>query len=172
MNKLLILLLMTSSVLFFFMETPLSMGLILMIQTILTVLMTGMLSLNFWYAYILFLIMIGGMLILFIYVSSLSSNLKFTMINKKKILLMMIILFTLIFTIMLNTKFYLMFNNELINMTNLEMENNFILKMSMNKLYNKPTNWIMIMMINYLLLTLLIVVKIININMGPLRKFL
>nr|QQH14399.1 NADH dehydrogenase subunit 6 [Metallus mai] len=169
MNKLLILLLMTSSMMFFFMETPLSMGFILMIQTILTVLISGMLSFNFWYPYILFMIMIGGMLILFIYISSLSSNLKFNFINKKKIILMVMLLM-LILMIISKMKFYLMFNNELINIMNMEMENNLFLKMSMNKLYNKPTNWMMIMMINYLLLTLLIVVKIININMGPLRK--
>lgn len=37
------------------------------------------------------------------------------------------------------------------------------------KLYNYPTNFITILLINYLLLTLIAIVKITNIFFGPLR---
>lgn len=41
--------------------------------------------------------------------------------------------------------------------------------LSLNKLYNFPTNFITILLINYLLITLIVVVKITKIFKGPLR---
>lgn len=40
---------------------------------------------------------------------------------------------------------------------------------NLNKLYNFPTNLITLLLINYLLLTLIIIVKITNNFIGPLR---
>nr|WES13270.1 NADH dehydrogenase subunit 6 [Fenusa (Kaliofenusa) sp. 3 GYN-2022b] len=169
MNKILFTFTLLNSIMFCSMKTPLSMGSILLIQTLLIVLSVGLMSFNFWYSYIMFLIMIGGMLILFIYISSLTPALKFSFkINMTKICMYLTVIF-IIFIIM-NMNMYNSFNSELLNLMNSEMEQNFLLKMSMNKLYNKPTNLIMIMMINYLLMMLFIVVKITNIKMGPLRK--
>merc|ERR1712221_33590 len=53
---------------------PLAIGLALLSQTILICLITGLSSSSFWFSYILFLIFLGGMLVLFIYVTSLASN--------------------------------------------------------------------------------------------------
>nr|UHA55343.1 NADH dehydrogenase subunit 6 [Dimorphopteryx sp. 1 GYN-2021] len=161
-------LILLNSLLFWSMKTPLLMGLILMIQTLLISLASGMMSFYCWYSYILFLIMIGGMLILFIYISSLSSDQKFNFnknFNLKILILLMIFFFT-----SLNFKYNLSLNIDSMAFLNNEMEQNFILKMSMNKLYNFPTNKITLILINYLLITMFIVVKITNIKMGPLRK--
>nr|QTH79118.1 NADH dehydrogenase subunit 6 [Empria sp.] len=157
-----------NSLLFYSTKSPLSMGLMLLIQTLNITLISGLISLNFWYSYILFLIMLGGMLILFIYVSSLSSNHKF--IFDKKFLYMNLFLYIIIIVMILYSKNFYNFNYDLYKILNMEISQNFLMKMSMNKLYNYPTNQIMIMIINYLLLTLFIVVKITNINLGPLRK--
>nr|WPN89775.1 NADH dehydrogenase subunit 6 [Sinoscolia sp. 1 GYN-2023a] len=171
MNNILFIFMMSNSIMFYLTKTPLSMGLMLMIQTLTISLNSGMMSFNFWYSYILFLIMLGGMLILFIYISSLSSNMKF-LINKNfmNYLLYSSILIILILTMIFKFKFNLMFNSNILSLFNIEIEQNFMLKMSLNKLYNKPTNSMMILMINYLLLTLFIMVKITNIKLGPLRK--
>lgn len=40
----------------------------------------------------------------------------------------------------------------------------------LNKLYNYPTNIITILLINYLLITLIAIVKITKLFYGPLRK--
>nr|AUG32896.1 NADH dehydrogenase subunit 6 [Birmella discoidalisa] len=171
MNMMLMVMMIMNSLIFFSMKTPLSMGLMLMIQTLLISLYSGLMSSNFWYSYILFLIMIGGMLILFLYTSSISSNKKFNY-NKKKMLMCLMITIILIFILMYSKfKFHTNFNYDMMSMKNIEIEENFLLKMSMNKLYNKPTNLIMILMINYLMLTMFIIVKITNIKMGPLRKY-
>nr|QSF20061.1 NADH dehydrogenase subunit 6 [Moricella rufonota] len=165
----LIYILLLNSLMFYFSKTPISMGLIIILQTILLSLISGLMSFNFWYIYMMFLIMIGSMLILFIYVSSLSSNQKFDF-NKKNIFMMFCIISLMFMMFKENFNLYSTFNSESINLMKLSMEQNFELKLSMNKLYNLPTNKIMLLMMNYLLLTLFIIVEITNINMGPLRK--
>nr|YP_010282301.1 NADH dehydrogenase subunit 6 [Layahima valida]UHA57015.1 NADH dehydrogenase subunit 6 [Layahima valida]UHM24964.1 NADH dehydrogenase subunit 6 [Layahima valida] len=147
---------------------PLAMGLMLLIQTIIISLACGLFTYSYWFAYILFLIMLGGMLVLFIYVTSLASNELFSFSMKS--LFMSIFMFSLMMiTLLLTDNLMLMTNNlEMINMSPEKMlsEN----ELNLIKLYNNPTMNITIMMINYLLLTLIVVVKITNINYGPLRQ--
>nr|YP_010350433.1 NADH dehydrogenase subunit 6 [Chagasia sp. 1 SJ-2020]UOK09914.1 NADH dehydrogenase subunit 6 [Chagasia sp. 1 SJ-2020] len=159
-----------TSFIFMQMNHPLAMGLMLLIQTFLTCLLTGIYVKTFWFSYMLFLIFLGGMLILFIYVTSLSSNEMFSM--SFKLLVMSLMTFSLFFLM----SFFLdksiiefFFNNnetELFNnMNSLIMEN----MLSLNKMYNFPTNLITLLLINYLFLTLLVTVKITKKFFGPLR---
>nr|YP_009694225.1 NADH dehydrogenase subunit 6 [Dytiscus sharpi]BBI93131.1 NADH dehydrogenase subunit 6 [Dytiscus sharpi] len=160
------------TIIFLFLNHPMSMGLILMIQTILIVLITGMFSYSFWFSYILFLIMVGGMLILFIYMTSLASNEMFNWSKNLMLFLifmitMMIIVYYFIDKIMIYTLFK---NSNLI-----EMMNNLMLfknenLLTMNMIYNKPNLFMTMLLINYLFLTLIAVVKITNMNYGPLRQ--
>nr|AWB98664.1 NADH dehydrogenase subunit 6 [Anopheles triannulatus] len=152
------------------MKHPLSMGLMLLIQTFLTCLITSIYVKTFWFSYILFLIFLGGMLILFIYVTSLSSNEMFSMsFSLTMISLIIFSIFTILFFII---------DKSLIEqfITNMEMEklsniNNLINEniLSLNKMYNFPTNLITLLLINYLFLTLLVTVKITKKFYGPLR---
>nr|AFU50199.1 NADH dehydrogenase subunit 6 [Phaedon armoraciae] len=154
------------AIMLMFLNHPLSLGLILLIQTILISLLTGLMSLNFWYSYILFLIMIGGMLILFIYMTSIASNEKFLFSYKLFIFFMMMLMFMFIMLFM--DYYYLSFKINLMDMMN--QNNNFNFKLSMNKYMNYPQNLILFSMILYLLITLIMVVKITNIYYGPLRQ--
>nr|YP_010567291.1 NADH dehydrogenase subunit 6 [Nesodiprion zhejiangensis]UZC33521.1 NADH dehydrogenase subunit 6 [Nesodiprion zhejiangensis] len=147
-------------------KTPFSLGMILMIQTILITMATGMMSVSFWFSYMLFLIFLGSLLIIFIYVSSLISNVKFFF--NKWMMMNYIMLLMMFFFINFN-KFNLL-TEESINLMELNMKKSLMLTMSLNKLFNKPTFLISFMMINYLFITLIIVVKISNINLGSLRK--
>nr|YP_009471358.1 NADH dehydrogenase subunit 6 [Sibylla pretiosa]AVE15493.1 NADH dehydrogenase subunit 6 [Sibylla pretiosa] len=153
------------STIFLFLNHPLSMSLILFLQAIFMCLISGFMSLSFWFSYILLLIYLGGMLVLFMYVTSLASNEMFFYSNK---IFSMIILLPIIFIVF----YYFMFNysmNLYENMENSSMLNsllnNFLLKM-----FNQPINMIMILIASYLFLTLIAVVKIINIYKGPLRQ--
>nr|APU89566.1 NADH dehydrogenase subunit 6 [Armadillidium album] len=56
-------------------ESPQFLIMCLLIQTIVVVILMGLAS-KLWYAYVLFLVFFGGMLILFVYVSSLASSMK------------------------------------------------------------------------------------------------
>nr|YP_010166722.1 NADH dehydrogenase subunit 6 [Oreodytes davisii]QRV62826.1 NADH dehydrogenase subunit 6 [Oreodytes davisii] len=160
------------TIIFMFLNHPLSMGMVLMLQTILISLMTGFYSYTFWFSYILFLIMIGGMLILFMYMTSLASNEKFKLSNKMVLITMLIAFFCLL--IMMNLDFSMinfMFKNSNINenINSLMLTKNENMN-SLNMMYNKPNYMITILMINYLLLTLVAVVKITKSNQGPLRQ--
>nr|WKU83906.1 NADH dehydrogenase subunit 6 [Criorhina coquilletti] len=158
------------SFIFMQMSHPLSMGMLLLIQTVLISCLTGLMTKSFWFSYILFLIFIGGMLVLFIYVTSLASNemfsfsMKMTMISIMSFMLLMLMIFFMDKTIL---SFNSM-NNEMISITNI---NSYIQEnsLSLNKLYNYPTNMITLLLINYLLITLIATVKITKLFYGPLR---
>nr|YP_010321634.1 NADH dehydrogenase subunit 6 [Glyptotendipes tokunagai]UKO31627.1 NADH dehydrogenase subunit 6 [Glyptotendipes tokunagai] len=162
-----------SSFLFSLMNHPLSMGILLMTQTITIALFSGILTKSFWFSYSLFLIFLGGMLILFMYMTSIASNEMFKFSMNLKILFMTLMFFIFMFLFLIIFDFKMLFFNKilnidnmnLINMKNLFMENN----LTLNKLYNFPMNIITILLINYLFLTLIATVKITNIFEGPLR---
>nr|YP_010414503.1 NADH dehydrogenase subunit 6 [Nepsalus petrophilus]URT60656.1 NADH dehydrogenase subunit 6 [Nepsalus petrophilus] len=147
---------------------PLAMGLTLLTQTIIISLTCGLYTYSYWFAYILFLIMIGGMLVLFIYVTSLASNELFSFSIMNFVLSIFLLSITLMIIMFMDKTILLLNNIEMMkfNTNNLFMEN----ELSLNKLYNNPTMNITLMMMNYLLLTLIVIVKIVNINYGPLRQ--
>nr|NP_852173.1 NADH dehydrogenase subunit 6 [Lepidopsocidae sp. RS-2001]AAP44722.1 NADH dehydrogenase subunit 6 [Lepidopsocidae sp. RS-2001] len=161
MNMLLFTLLSTFSILFLFMKHPLSAGLILIMSTILVALMTAYMLQTFWFSYILTLILIGGMLILFIYMISLSPNQKF-MISS---ILFLIPLF-LIIPMMMNMidPMILMELSQKIN-----DQINWNLPQSI-KLFNTNSSILTIISINYLFLIMIIVTKITSSLKGPLRS--
>nr|YP_009407572.1 NADH dehydrogenase subunit 6 [Anabropsis carli]ASA68846.1 NADH dehydrogenase subunit 6 [Anabropsis carli] len=151
---------------------PLAMTLIILMQTLLICLMTGLISQSFWFSYILFLVFLGGMLVLFIYITSLASNEMFA-IPTKFILSSLIILMILI-----STSFIL--DSSLINLNIINNDMNTTINnssylynestISLMKLYNNPTELITLMLVLYLFLTLIAIVKITNIFQGPLRQ--
>nr|QJT42732.1 NADH dehydrogenase subunit 6 [Diplocheila zealandica] len=168
----LLLLNLTMTITFMFLNHPLSMGLILLIQTLLISLISGLFTYSYWFSYILFLVMIGGMLVLFIYMTSLASNEMFNFSVKMSMFL--ISMFTLCMFVYMFID-YMMLNPTFKNSNMIEMFNNMIMLknenlMSLNMIYNLPNNMITLMLVNYLFLTLIAVVKITNINYGPLRQ--
>nr|YP_009240119.1 NADH dehydrogenase subunit 6 [Trichiosoma anthracinum]AMN87270.1 NADH dehydrogenase subunit 6 [Trichiosoma anthracinum] len=167
MSKILMLMMFLNSINFLTCKTPLSMGLILLIQTLMISLNSNLNILNSWFSYILFLIMLGGMMILFIYITSLTSNLKFKF--NKKLIFINIISFLMLMHFIFNNN-GMMWHLDFLNMNTTDLEMNFTIKYYLKKMFFYPNYKILLMMINYLLLTLFIVVKIININKGPLRK--
>nr|AVN67708.1 NADH dehydrogenase subunit 6 [Deropeltis paulinoi] len=158
-------LMMITSLTFMQMKHPMAIGMMLLIQTINMCMMSGLMSQSFWFSYVLFLIFLGGMLVLFIYITSLASNEMFYMSMK----LMLIMMMLMILLYMLNKPHMLINNMEMmINQYMYMLENettNLLLK-----LYNQPTNLITIMLASYLFLTMIVVVKITNISKGPLRQ--
>nr|YP_009537828.1 NADH dehydrogenase subunit 6 [Chalinga pratti]AYN60545.1 NADH dehydrogenase subunit 6 [Chalinga pratti] len=162
------------SILLFFINHPFAMGLLILSQTFFTCLLSGMLINTYWFSYILFLIFLGGLLVLFIYVSSVASNelFKIPFINKFYFLfsIIMIFYFTYFFKNNLNwMNFY--FNEDMKNFFNLFLFFNNEYNFNLLKLYNKQNYYLMLMLIIYLFITLIAIVKITNIFFGPLRSF-
>jgi len=157
-------------ILFIISKHPLGMGLILIFQTLLISLVARINRFNFWFSYILFLIFVGGLLILFIYVISLASNEMFNF--SLKILLNKWIFFLVFIFIIYFLDFSLInfFNKnsdifKIENLKILNIETNELI----NKIYNFPRRIITIILIIYLFLCLIAICKIINIFEGPLR---
>nr|UXW93422.1 NADH dehydrogenase subunit 6 [Blasticotoma sp. 'tegularis'] len=162
------------TIIFCYLTHPLSMGLILLMQSILISIIINMHTNTPWFSYILFLIMVGSMLILFLYIISISSNEKFTFSTKISLIPISLMLISLmLMTKYMNQDFMMiskkMQPKEILQMMSYEFNMNLNF-MSLNKLYNTPTNLLIIMMMLYLLFTLIIIVKIIKIDASPLRK--
>nr|AYN50371.1 NADH dehydrogenase subunit 6 [Litostylus pudens] len=157
----------TLSLIFLFLNHPLSLGFILLLQTVVVSIASGLLNYDYWFSYILFLIMIGGMLVLFIYMTSIASNEKFKFSYKLTVLTILSTSLMILF-ILLDNFLYLT------DTMNLDLTSQFFYKMnnlSINKFMNFPNLMILILLIIYLLMTLIAIVKITNPKIGgPLRQ--
>nr|YP_010554630.1 NADH dehydrogenase subunit 6 [Hydromanicus huapingensis]UYO79250.1 NADH dehydrogenase subunit 6 [Hydromanicus huapingensis] len=147
-------------------KNPLLMGFLIIIQTLMLCLMMNFNSSIYWMSYITYLIMLGGILILFMYMCSISSNetIKF---NTNIALTLPPFLMFMMFNF-LSTKWI----NKNMSMTNYSIDfflnNNNIINIS--KMYNKFSMIITIMLITYLLISLTMVTTFTNNNLGPLRS--
>ncbi|YP_009270982.1 NADH dehydrogenase subunit 6 (mitochondrion) [Agrilus planipennis] len=154
------------SMMFFFTKHPLSMGFNLLMQTIIVSVMTGMMNYNFWYSFILFLIMVGGMLILFIYMTSVASNEKFNL-SMKMISMIMIMVIMMMIAYQLIEPSIMTIETTTQLTQHMKTENQWM--MSLTKFLTYPQNLKLVMLMSYLFLTLIAVVKITMIKYGPLR---
>nr|YP_010953078.1 NADH dehydrogenase subunit 6 [Trichochrysea japana]WMQ75987.1 NADH dehydrogenase subunit 6 [Trichochrysea japana] len=153
------------STLIFMLNHPLSMGFNILIITIMISMITGMMNSTYWFSYILFLVMIGGMLILFMYMTSIASNEKFKFSYK--------IIITSISMIFMSTFF--IWNNEKINFNYKTQEisqlfmktNNMIMNL---KYFSNPMTTLLICSLIYLLITMIMIVKITKKEKGPIRQ--
>nr|NP_976149.1 NADH dehydrogenase subunit 6 [Tricholepidion gertschi]AAO40213.1 NADH dehydrogenase subunit 6 [Tricholepidion gertschi] len=147
---------------------PLAMGLTIIIQTILICLITGMMLPSFWFSYILFLVFLGGMLVVFIYVSTLASNETFKTSPKMLITTAILLIITTMVT-MISDNSLLSWTTSLQESMTMNTDTK-ILPLSTMKLYMTSVSPITLMMISYMFLTLIAVTKITNIFKGPLRS--
>nr|QPK42097.1 NADH dehydrogenase subunit 6 [Eucriotettix oculatus] len=157
-----IIMLMSTTLNIMFMNTkqPMMMVIIILMQTTTSTFMMNTLNKSPWFNYILMIIFIGGMMVLFIYITSISPNEK----NFNYIKLLPIITMIMLMIMMKKTP-----NNESsettinqFNMTNYE-------QMNMNMMFNYPLYSMSIMMMLYLFIALIVINKISNIEQGPLR---
>nr|ALO71147.1 NADH deshydrogenase subunit 6 [Stenus comma] len=133
---------------------PLMVSIILLIQILIIALMKIILIKFSWFSYMIFLIMIGGLLIIFTYMTSIASNESFKF-NKNQLLLMLMSLTSM--SILIN--YFLIETTEKLN-----FYINFI------KFFNYPINFFIIFLFFYLFITLIACVKICNFNQGPIRQ--
>nr|YP_003587444.1 NADH dehydrogenase subunit 6 [Papilio maraho]ACN91371.1 NADH dehydrogenase subunit 6 [Papilio maraho]UDY69697.1 NADH dehydrogenase subunit 6 [Papilio elwesi] len=160
------------SIMMLFLNHPLSMGLMILVQTLITCMLSGMLINSYWFSYILFLVFLGGLLVLFIYVSSVASNELFNtnFLLKNSMIIMLFLSFFLSIMYMYNLNLLNFLSNyEMMNMLNFFIFFNNENKINLTKLYNNQTYFMMLMLIIYLFITLVAIVKITNIFFGPLR---
>nr|QDI93826.1 NADH dehydrogenase subunit 6 [Tuxedo cruralis]QDI93839.1 NADH dehydrogenase subunit 6 [Tuxedo cruralis] len=156
--------LLTMNMMFFFLNHPMSMGVILIIQTLMVSIYSGMLMKTFWMSYMLTISMLSGMLVLFIYMSSIASNQKFK--NSTKMWLYFTSMMLAMISFLFLLKKMIIKNNYLgMGMSILKMEEMYFL----NKLFMNNNLYITIMLVVYLLLTMIVSSFLVNISEGPMR---
>nr|AEV56631.1 NADH dehydrogenase subunit 6 [Stenopirates sp. NKU01] len=141
---------------------PMSMGLNLIIQTLNISMLMYMTSNLSWYSFMLFIMLLGGLMILFMYITSISSNEMFKFSFNMKLIMIKFILNLMMFNYMLN-----------INPINMLNMNFYMLKfnntMLMMKLFNFNSLMLTIFLFMYLLMTMIFIIYITNIFEGPMR---
>jgi NADH-ubiquinone oxidoreductase chain 6 len=105
----------------------------------------------------MFLIYLGGLIVLFIYISRLAYNEKFKILNNEVVSQLIIV------TIIVTPTIFLFIENNLIKENKLEI-NDFVFK-----IYSASSTILTSLTIIYLIITLIVVVKITTQFYGPLR---
>lgn len=132
--------------------------LILILFSIFTSLIIGFVINTFWFRYILFLVIVGGILVVFVYITRVASNEKFFIKYKFFNLFLIFIIFFIIL--------YVYIKNFSKNTDLILNSYEYII----NKFFIFPYYTIILLIIIYLLVTLIVVVKITQLKLGPLRQ--
>nr|YP_009116468.2 NADH dehydrogenase subunit 6 [Trypaea australiensis]ALO20102.1 NADH dehydrogenase subunit 6 [Trypaea australiensis] len=152
------------SFLFVQVNHPLSMGLILLFQTCLVCLSAGLLSTSYWFSYILFLVFLGGLLVLFIYVASLASN-EFFSFRMEALLIFYVFVFTALVLFFLDSM-GMSLSINFMGSDLLSQESDLFFSKA---IYSVSVKSFTLFIVFYLLLTLFVVVEITGTYFGPLR---
>nr|YP_007317449.1 NADH dehydrogenase subunit 6 [Halicryptus spinulosus]CBK55562.1 NADH dehydrogenase subunit 6 [Halicryptus spinulosus] len=142
---------------------PLMMVLAIMILTLSSALALGVIQPSFWFSYILFLVFLGGLLVLFLYISSLAANemVYLKMFYSSLMLLPLYWLMMIVFWFMNPTSTNYSHTSTL--MMNYED--------TASLTFSGMNFSLIILLMIYLLLTLVGVVNIVQLGHGPLRQW-
>lgn len=144
------------------MAHPLSFGLVLLSTTLVSAIISALLA-SSWYGYIIFIIFIGGLLVMFAYVAALAPNAFF----KPPRLNIIIALLLLVFVPLLIITFSFPLPTTFLSYTNPL----YVIKSS-TLIYTPAFFSTLFFLMYILLLTILAVAKICSFSIGPLRPFI
>ena len=120
--------------------------------------MVGIIIKTFWYSYILTIIMLGGALVLFIYISRIASN--------EKINISIKIISIIVIIIIINILFILNYESIIFD----QSQNIIGPRIPLIKIFSIQRIRITIILVSYLFITIIAINYIVNIYEGPLRK--
>nr|QJF58152.1 NADH dehydrogenase subunit 6 [Adelges tsugae] len=159
--KILMMLNLLTSFLFINMKSPLSSNLMIMAQSILLTLMMNFTNKTSWISFMLFILYIGGLMIIFLYISSIAFN-EFNMMKKYKNLMMKFLIMMIL--ILYNKKSPIIENFKFEN--NFKFEDNFFL---MN-MFIAPNNLMIYFIMMILFYMLILIIWMLKNNKGPIRQ--
>nr|BDQ44166.1 NADH dehydrogenase subunit 6 [Metaphire soulensis]BDQ44413.1 NADH dehydrogenase subunit 6 [Metaphire soulensis] len=143
----------TSTMVLYLSTTPIMLGInILIMALLLSVTLAS--SMSSWYAFLVSLIYVGGMLVMFAYFLALAPN---QQMSTKSNILYMVMTLVILTTVAIVTDTQIFISQEVHQDT--------------AYLYSTNTAPILILLVLILLLTMVIVVKLTNRSSGPLRPF-
>nr|ANE20371.1 NADH dehydrogenase subunit 6 [Aphis glycines] len=143
------------------MKSPLSSNLIILIQTLVLTLMINMINKTAWISFMIFILYIGGLMIIFLYISSIAFN-EFNINKNYK---------NMLFKLMLLTMFIFYFKLYF-NMENFYYENKFFFEDNFNLLnmFMMPNNLMIYFIMLILFFMLILIIWMLKINKGPIRQ--
>nr|WCJ52998.1 NADH dehydrogenase subunit 6 [Mindarus keteleerifoliae] len=143
------------------MKSPLSSNFLILLQSINLTIMMNIINKTSWISFILFILYISGLMIIFLYISSIAFN-EFN-INKnfKKLMLKLIMMMILYSTF---NKFIMMENMKYENMFMFE-DNFFFINM-----FSMPNNLMIYFMLMILFFMLILIIWLLKNNKGPIRQ--
>nr|CTP93717.1 NADH dehydrogenase subunit 6 [Pseudoniphargus gorbeanus] len=151
------------SMMFISSNSPLLLSIIIILQTITIAIMLTLFTVSSWFSFMLLMVYLSGMMIVFIYVSSVASNELFYMDKYNYMFVLMFIpLIIMMMPNMENTQ------SEVTSTLTMNYTSATITKTI--KLFSKSLYLMTIMLIIYILLTMIMVMKNSSFSTGPLRS--
>nr|AFI13756.1 NADH dehydrogenase subunit 6 [Diuraphis noxia] len=143
------------------MKSPLSSNLIILIQTLSLTLMINLINKTSWISFMIFILYIGGLMIIFLYISSIAFNELNINKNFKNLI------YKLIFIILV-----LIYFKMSLNLNNMNYENKFMFEDNfyMLNMFILPNNLMMYMIMFILFFMLILIIWMLKINKGPIRQ--
>nr|UFY97909.1 NADH dehydrogenase subunit 6 [Hyalopterus pruni] len=161
MLKFILLINLTMAILLTMAKSPISSNLIILIQTITLTLMINLITKTAWISLMVFILYIGGLMIIFLYISSIAFNELNINKNYKMMIFKLISMMILIFYFKLN-----------FNLENFNFENKFNFEDNFNLLnmFMLPNNLMIYLIILILFFMLILIIWMLKINKGPIRQ--
>uniref|UniRef100_A0AB39AH94 NADH dehydrogenase subunit 6 n=1 Tax=Uroleucon sp. TaxID=2939227 RepID=A0AB39AH94_9HEMI len=143
------------------MKSPISSNLIILIQTMTLTLMINLINKTAWISFMIFILYIGGLMIIFLYISSIAFNELNINKNYKN----------LIFKIFFLSLMLLMFKLSM-NIENMNYENKFIFEDNfyLLNMFIMPNNLMIYLIMFILFFMLILIIWMLKINKGPIRQ--
>nr|YP_010586599.1 NADH dehydrogenase subunit 6 [Stenopsyche navasi]UZZ44413.1 NADH dehydrogenase subunit 6 [Stenopsyche navasi] len=167
MKLILVNLMLVMNMIFSFLKHPMSMGLLILMQLLVSCLLMNLKIYFSWFSYIMFLILIGGLLILFMYMCTISTN-KMLALSIKLIISASFFFFFFSIISYLYYSTTINYNNNNMSFSHMTMLTHKDIMLT--KMFNAPSNYITIILMIYLFIILIIINKMMIMKMGPLRK--
>nr|AKM69986.1 NADH dehydrogenase subunit 6 [Takecallis arundinariae] len=161
MTKTIIFINLSLSMILTMMKSPLSSNLIILGQSISLTMMINLINKTSWISFMLFILYVGGLMIIFLYISGIAFNELNIIKNYKNMLIkisIMMIMIYLIKPLMILENFH--FENNLMFEDNFYLINMFIL----------PNNLIIYFILFILFFMLILIIWILKNNKGPIRQ--
>uniref|UniRef100_A0AAU8G8E9 NADH dehydrogenase subunit 6 n=1 Tax=Colposcenia ignota TaxID=3230277 RepID=A0AAU8G8E9_9HEMI len=157
MLKIMLFFMLINSWLFSLFTYPIPLGFMIMCQTLFTCIFIRAMTSSSWLTMTMFLIMVGGLMIIFLYMTSISSNNMMKEIKKTKIFFIIILWYPI-------SMMFINFNT-LESLSLIDSFNKEFLKMFSSTNYQSS-----MFLFVYLLVALVSFIKIMNLTKGPMRK--
>ncbi|YP_002323940.1 NADH dehydrogenase subunit 6 (mitochondrion) [Acyrthosiphon pisum] len=143
------------------MKSPISSNLIILIQTMTLTMMINLINKTAWISFMIFILYIGGLMIIFLYISSIAFNELNINKNYKNMI------YKIIFMSLMLYYFKMYFNMENMNYENKFLfEDNFYLL----NMFMMPNNILIYMIMFILFFMLILIIWMLKINKGPIRQ--